>query len=204
MRLLTIESVMTQMTLQVTAKNQEAVRRSILMATSHMESYLQTSFTAGTQTDLFYIDPADKSRQKQNQWFHLSKCFLTDDEVLLGTGYPNPDMQPMDPATYLLDRDRARLTRTAAPTCGYVSVSYAYGVAVKVDPAPEGKGDMIPVAENDLPPGVADAAMMLSMMYYRLGDECAGDGDCYLKSFCRAAQYIERYERRTFNGFRPL
>ncbi len=202
MRLLTIASVIAQMNLMTTPVIQERVRQSIIMATSHLESYLKTSFEAGTQSDLFFVNPDDKSRQREIQRFHLSKAFVNGTVSVAKSS--DPAVAAMAAGSdYLIHPQQGLALYLKGPMRGFIRFDYAYGFATMVDPAPEGMGDKIPANPADWPEALLAAAMMLSMSYFRMADECGTDGDCFLKSFCRAATFLEPFGRRGSNGHIP-
>jgi len=200
MRLLTVESVLTQLNVQSTSKVDEIVRGSILMASAHLESYLKTSFVQGETTDVYYVSGKDKTRDKRIQSFILSKAFVASSPALTF----EIEGKVLGDTEYLLHTGTGKLVTLKGPHRGSITATYTYGFPFVVDASLKGAGDLIPADPADLPQALLQAAMILSSMYYRLSAECKDEQDCYLKSFGRAAMLLDAYDRRLCHGFLPL
>jgi len=203
MRLLTVEMVQAQLQIMSTTKSDAQMLGAIRLATRHLESYLKTSFLAGSSIDYFEIDPADKTRQKRIQTFHLSKAFVNTatNPVKIAQGGAVPVSIGAD---YKLDAGGGNLALLRGPICGLVTVHYDYGFQFVVDASPKGGNDMIPADIENLPAGLREAALMLSMAYYGAAGDCGENEDCYLKNAGRSLLFLDRYNRRTLLGFTPV
>lgn len=206
MRLLTVESVIDQLGITPTSKTYGVIRAAVIMATQHLESYLQTQFEHdGAVVDTFYLDPSDLSRQKTVQRLLLSRAFVsTPVTVTAGSSVTSLSEVSLDNAT--VDNARGLLVFMDGPRQGFLRVSYAAGFTTVVDPSPDNiYGDLIPANPADVPASLLSAAMMLSMVYYKMKDECPdGNANCLYKGFCKAQLLLEPFDRRRPSAYISL